>query len=851
MKTNLQPEALRRHAAWAFAATLLGLLVTAVPSFVDAAEPVRDEISDMGQTWFDEMAAHYEAQPELKTTRGSGWKPYNRVKWFYEQRMVNGEPVPVGARYRAWEQRLEAQRTMNVAPRSTWFSLGPANFSGRVLSLEFDPNTSSTLYCGTAGGGLWKSTDAGVNWAPLTEEIASMAIGGVAVLPSNSNVVVIGTGEGTPNIDRINGVGILKSTDAGSTWNTTSLTYNKANGHGFHFIEANPLTGTFLAGGTDGLWRSTDQGSTWTQAQIGSSWFDAVWKPGDANRCYAARTGPGATAGINVSTDDGATWSLAGTGQPSQTRSERPSWRCPRMSPPGCTQGISNSSSNLLGIYRTTNDGANWTLQANTPNMYGGQGWYNVSLAADPNNADLVISGGVELFRSTNSGVTFLEIGANVHVDHHAVAYRPGSPNNVFVGSDGGVWESTTDGSGWTSRNAGLVTYQFYDICVSQFSPSFIMGGTQDQGTDRWTGTTTWLEGLFADGMVCNINPNVSNVIYAEIQSGGHYKSTNSGSGWTEIMNGISGNGSWVTPVAEDQTPGNGSHLYTATTTGIFRTTNGGTQWVNVAPGNAAWIDMSPVDGNVVWAVAGQSVRLSTNDGGTWATAAPFGFSASNGTKIAAHPTDVNSALVTFSGYSVGFAHVARTTDAGASWTDITGNLPDAPANSIAIDDLDPNRIFVGTDVGVWATTDGGGTWLPFETGFPNTVVVDLEIQKSARKLVAGTHGRGAWEVDISTSSTGVEVATPNPLNLMFDPPSPNPVTNETILRFAAKYSGEVTLSIFDVSGRLVNEVARAPVGDGIIRLAPWYADDVPSGVYFAVLQAGSDRISRKIVVTK
>jgi hypothetical protein len=173
------------------------------------------------------------------------------------------------------------------------------------------------------------------------------------------------------------------------------------------------------------------------------------------------------------------------------------------------------------------------------------------------------------------------------------------------------------------------------------------------------------------------------------------------------------------------------------------------------------------------------------------------------------------------------------------------------PANAIAVDPLDPDQIFVGTDVGVWVTTDGGGSWLPFEVGFPNTVVVDLEIQKTARKLVAGTHGRGAWEVDITSDGTGVELASPRPLNLMFDPPSPNPVTSQTVLRFAAKHAGEVTVSVYDVAGRLVNEVVRAPIGDGIIRLANWQADDVPSGVYFAVLQAGDKQISHKIVVTK
>ena len=210
-----KPGMLHRVAVCTSAASLWIGLTAAVSTPVVAAEPVRDEAAVIDQAWLDEMGAYDEAHPELKTTRGSGWKPYNRAKWFYEQRMVNGEPVPVGARYRAWEQELAIERTMPVAPRSTWFSLGPANFAGRILSLEFDPDNSSTLYTGTAGGGLWKSTDGGLNWAPLTDDTPSMAIGGVAVLPSNSNIVVIGTGEGTPNIDRISGVGILRSTDAG------------------------------------------------------------------------------------------------------------------------------------------------------------------------------------------------------------------------------------------------------------------------------------------------------------------------------------------------------------------------------------------------------------------------------------------------------------------------------------------------------------------------------------------------------------------------------------------------------------------------------------------------------------
>jgi photosystem II stability/assembly factor-like uncharacterized protein len=394
------------------------------------------------------------------------------------------------------------------------------------------------------------------------------------------------------------------------------------------------------------------------------------------------------------------------------------------------------------------------------------------------------------------------------------------------------------------------VTYQFYDICVAQSTTTFLMGGTQDQGTDRWTGTTVWSEGLGADGMVCNINPQNSNTVYAEIQFGSHRKSTNGGLGFVTIMTGIPPNNQqWVVPVAEDQQTPN--KLYTNHSgSGIYVTTNGGTNWTNSVGGSVTWIDISPVNGNFVFAVA-NPMRYTTNDGASWQSAANYPFSTGGATKVHADPVDVNTVYVCFSGYSLSAAKVAKTTNLGATWTNITGNLPGVPLNAIVVDDQDTDRIFVGSDVGVWETTDAGVSWHPFETGLPNSVVVDLEIQKSGRKLIAGTHGRGAWEVDISSTQVGVEVATPTSLNLMFDPPSPNPATRETMLRYAAKYAGEVTITVFDVTGRQVSQPVRAPVGDGIIRQVPWLTDDVPSGVYFAVLKAGSEQLSRKIVVAK
>jgi hypothetical protein len=316
-------------------------------------------------------------------------------------------------------------------------------------------------------------------------------------------------------------------------------------------------------------------------------------------------------------------------------------------------------------------------------------------------------------------------------------------------------------------------------------------------------------------------------------------------------MNGLPPNNQqWVVPTAEDQLVGN--HLYTHHSSGgIYRTTNGGGLWVNVSSHNATWIDFHRLDGNRIWTTGG-ATWITTDDGSTWTQAAPFGFPTGMPTKVLAHPTDLNSAFVTFSSYGAGIAHVALTTDLGASWSDVSGDFPSQPVNAIAVDPMDATNWYIGTDVGVWTSTNGGANWVPFDAGFPNVLVLDLEIQISERKLVAGTYGRGAWEIDIGSTGTGVDVAvTPSAVNLMFDRPSPNPVSERTMLRYAAKHEGRVTLEIYDVRGRLVSHLAEFPRGDGIIRTTPWFPEDVSSGVYFAVLRAGSEQKSHKLIVRK
>ncbi|NNE44381.1 MAG: hypothetical protein HKN12_09240, partial [Gemmatimonadetes bacterium] len=605
----------------ALAAALASLMfVTAAPAAPDS--PVNALPND-----FLALERHFEANPELKFQRGTGWNPYNRLKWFSDRRVVNGRAPAPGARWEIWKEKTE--RFAGRTAQATWFEIGPVNMSGRILSIAFDPGNANNVYVGAASGGLWKSTDGGDTWVTTTDELPALSIGGVCVSPSDPNIVLIATGEGTLNFGRVGGVGILKSTDAGQTWNTTDLTYAVNSGSGFHFLTASPTTGVLLAGGNDNLWRSSDNGDTWTAVQ-GGTFFDATWNRAPGSTTVYTIGGGSAFGGGNTfqrSVDDGLNWTSLTSGLPGSGSIGKA--KIAAAATPATTLYAhlsSTSTFGTIGVYRSLNNGTSWSAQNTSLNIGGGQAWYNLTIAVDPNDAAKVIAGGVENWRSTNSGVTFTEVGDGfglgtetaIHWDHHAIVYEPGSNSNVWVGTDGGVWRSTDDGGTWASRREGIATYQFYDICVAQSDPAFLMGGTQDNGVPGRIGSTdTWsVSNLFADGMVCNVNPFDASVIYAEWQFGNQVKSTDSGGSWFDIQGSMpASGGQWVTPVALD--PSDPNRLYAVLGGTVYRTTNGGTSWSGVGSHAADWIDVSPSLPSVVWLVNGGSTPRVTTDSGS------------------------------------------------------------------------------------------------------------------------------------------------------------------------------------------------------------------------------------------
>ena len=638
---------------------LLTLLVATAPAAAvsPASAPLPDELAI--------LRAYFDDHPELVGQPGTGWKQYERFRWFVERRMVGGRLPSPADRLRAWDtkRRVEGRGAGNA-----WFAIGPLNFSGLVRDLAFHPANPNVAWACAAGGGIWRTTDGGASWTPLGDDQATLGAGAVAVLPSNPNVILYGTGQPGPG----DGAGMLRSTDAGDTWHATSLVSALTDYHYIEVIEVNPITGTVLAGANDGLYRSTDGGAMWTLVSSGRYFNDVKWKPGDASRVYAAK-GRDLVLGnneIRVSTDDGLTWAKAGTGQPPSASIGRTKLAV-SADAPSTVYAIITTVSNgaLLGLFRSTDDGATWH-QRPAENLVMLNGWFNLSFVADPEDADRLHLGAIVLYRSTDAGASWASniAGGMVHVDEHVLAYEPGSSTNLWVGTDGGFWRSTDDGLTWAPRNTNLVTYQFYDVCVAQTDPDLTFGGSQDQGTDGRPSGTTWFDALGGDGMVCNIDPTNASVIYAELQLGAHRKSTQGGllGTFTTIMNGLTGSGAWVAPVALD--PNLPERLFTATSAGTFRSIGGAALWTNVSAHEPIWISIHPVDGDIVWTVDETSARVSTDGGDTWSATAAFGLAVGDATKIHADPTNTAAAIVTFSGWEGGLAHVAHTTNFGATW---------------------------------------------------------------------------------------------------------------------------------------------------------------------------------------
>ncbi|HMB68852.1 MAG TPA: FlgD immunoglobulin-like domain containing protein, partial [bacterium] len=777
-----------------------------------------------------------------------------------------------------------------------WQAAGPTNVGGRITAIAVDPNDDARIWIGGADGGVFTSSDTGVTWTPQLDGFGGLSIGALAYHPSDPDILLAGTGEANASGDSYDGIGLLKTTDGGATWSVTGL----ANAQRIGRIAWNPVDtdvihvavsgGLFSKGPHRGMYRSTDSGSTWAQTLFVSdstSAIDVAVDPVTPDNVYAAfwerlrgpdnRSVAGPTSGIWKSTDGGDSWSLLTNGLPSGSQTGRIGLAVAASSPQTVYAIYADTPGSFDGVYKTTNGGASWSRidDGNDLNgAYSSFGWYFGNIRVDPTNANTVWTVGLNAYRSTDGGVNWTNMtsGNRTHVDHHDLWIDPSNPSRIYDGNDGGFYVSTNGGSVWAHRNTLPIT-QFYAVTVDPQVPARIYGGTQDNSTPRTlTGALDdWDVLIGGDGFTAIVDFTDSDVMYGEYQFGGLSKTTNATSAFPSfslVKSGISGSDrtNWHAPVVMD--PNNHLVLYFGTNK-CYKTTNGAGSWTAISgdltdgPGGGSLtfgtlttIAVSATAPNTIYTGSDDgNVYVTTNGGGNW-TEIDAGLPVRWVTRVAVDPADDAVAYVTFSGYKEDefLPHVFRTTNHGASWTDISGNLPDTPVNDIVPDPADAGRLFLATDVGVFVTNDLGGSWELLGAGLPLSVVVDLELHDGTRTLVAGTHGRSAWTLDLqdavdAPAVAGAPAAVSGP---QLAAPAPNPARGAVALAFTLPAAGNAKLTVHDVAGRRIATVwdGAAPAGRTQAR---WDGRDesgapVAAGAYFARLEAGGEVRTEKIV---
>lgn len=805
-----------------------------------------------------------------------------REDWFYAQRAYPRPEIPFGAMVNANEELAREETALRLRSRNSltlelaapvWTPLGPAPIalgqtfgsprvpvSGRINVLALDPGynggANQTVYIGAAVGGVWRTTNNGQTWTPLMDDQPFLAIGALAIDPTNPNVIYAGTGEGKAT-QGYYGVGMLKSTDGGASWNliTGPISTRPPNqpafiNASFNRIAIDPVTPSIVFAtttvgipnsaassvgelpplGQRGVWRSADSGQTWTNVDppgTGGNFSatDVLIDPANHNRIFAVMRG----VGLYRSTNGGlaGSWTKLTSGIPPEAQWLRGMLAVgPPLAPSTESTvylALATPSSDLQGIYRSTDGGNNWTALVRP--QVRGQANYNLGLAVDPTDANVLYYGtsanesnnGGTLWRSLNGGQSWSDLSrgsgtGGLHADTHFIAVSPTNRNILFTANDGGIFR-TANATGssvtWTSLNPGLSLTQFQSLALHPTDANFIIGGTQDNGTNRFTGNTSWTQMEGGDGGFTVIDQSNPLVMYhtffnQNAESGsalmGGRISFDGGNTWPTFVgcNGCNAAPGQINPndevsfyaplVGHPGFTGAGGNVIYYGTTRVYRSANRGQTWTGLGPSNdgfgtnltkgqpntrAYLTAIAPhpqlntaanPPGEVVWVgTADGNVQVTANAGAlagaTWINLTKAPLPNRHVTDIALDPNNQQRAMVTFSGFNANTAttpgHVFLTTNGGGSWTDISGNLPDTPANSGVIDPGRANTYYIGTDIGVFQTTDGGATWIRMADGMPKVPVLMLRYHAASQNLVAATHGRGMYRAQIGTANPG------------------------------------------------------------------------------------------------
>ncbi len=721
--------------------------------------------------------------------------PMAAAEWYMHQRKLGLGYIPKDAvrvarsqtltmRASLTERAARGMSTQSVHDRilsgttsAPWTLVGPSNIGGRIEAIAIHPTDPKTVYVGAADGGVWKTTDGGTTWVPLTDNMEALSMGSIAIDPQNPNTIYAGTGE-LPTGDTYTGYGLYRSTDAGNSWTNVGPTNVAA----YSAVKVNPKHSNIIyasagrSGG--GVLRSTDAGATWQWLSGGLAQGPvtdlALAMNGDAAVLYAGV----ASQGVFRSDDGGDNWTKLDSIALGFTYLQRISldvdpknWK--NVVVLSVNSVITPGYDNLEGIKRSNDGGVSWTEIDQTftrgnatlfvPSAQNQpQGTYDVYIHVDPENFQHILAGGISIWETLDGGQHWSNAGrayqGGIHPDQHAVAFAPSDPSIVFAGSDGGIFTSHDGGLNFDQVSGNplpMAITQFYGISVDQSAADMTYGGTQDNGTLDGATATNWAVAGGGDGGYTLVDPNDPTYVYAEATGNVPFVIHNHVGGPDVNIN---DSAAWINPFASDAAHNTiywgAQHLWSTTTKGA--------QWTELssfnfgvasANGSISALDAFGDAGSLIIGTGSGNVYF-TNDNAANLLDISAGLPGRAVTSARFNPSSATTFYVTLSGFGAG--HVFKTTDAGSHWINISSTLPDIPVNTFVMDPTNASALYIGTDVGVFFSPNDGAEWLPYGTGLPNVAVDNLDIHKTARLLRAGTHGRSVWQAPLLSDLPGI-----------------------------------------------------------------------------------------------
>lgn len=681
-------------------------------------------------------------------------------------------------------------------------SIGPATMSGRILAIDAINNNPQTLYVGAAGGGVWKSTNGGTTFKPIFEKNIQ-SIGAITIDQSKPDTVWVGTGEADTRNSVSVGNGLYKTTDGGENWTLVGLEKSER----ISRILIDPkksdtiyvsVVGNLWNDSEDrGLYKTTDGGKTWEKilyvdAKTGCS--DIAIDPQETNTIYAGMwqfrrlpyifTSGGSGSGLHKSTDGGKTWKKLTSGLPEGELGRI----AIAVAPSRPNVVYANVEAKKTGLYRSDDMGETWR-KVSSSFYVTARPFYFSHLYVDPKDYNKVYKTGFSLGLSRDGGVSFGEAGGSTHGDHHALWIDPNNTSHLYLGTDGGVYE-TQDSRLWTFLK-GLPVSQFYHVSYDMKYPYNIYGGLQDNGS--WVGPSTssigvrnkdWKNVGFGDGFYTFADPNDPNIIYSEWQ-GGRLLRYHRNTGELKAIQPFPKKGepkyrfNWNAPVEIGEK--NSKALYIGSQF-LLRSTDQGESWERISEDLTTnnkekqqqeksggltidnsgaenhctiyAINESPIDNNIIWVGTDDGNLQVTRDGGkSWenVVANIQGLPANTWcSSVEASNHDVATAYVTFDGHQTGDMkpYVFKTTDFGKTWKALATDDIKGYVHIIREDLVKPNLLFLGTEFGLFISIDGGNQWSQFTGDFPKAAVRDLAIHKRDSDLIIATHGRGIYIID-------------------------------------------------------------------------------------------------------